>query len=252
MKSIRAQQKQHRSTPTGYHRTTTTNQHRLTPPLLHRLILDAYQSRRSSMCVEIFLMKKPPHDQTSLGERIGGIGRRGRGKGPRETKEKSLWRRLSHKNDKASEGKRKRNKEDELCISIARHLITVARQSITSIDRHLTVLIDTHISDSCRDCLKEPNLTSNTKLDTTACLGAWDVQEKYGDLEPFDMQNCTDASDFEVNQHPVADMPVLLKSSQSASREEAVEEMKDCRSMKQHWCRSTVMPEYGLSIFYDH
>ena len=57
---------------------------------------------------------------------------------------------------------------------------------------------------------------------------------------------------FEVNQHPVADvMSVVLKSRQSASREEVVEEMKDCRSMKQHWCRSTVMPEYGLSIFYD-
>ncbi|KAF3520635.1 hypothetical protein DY000_02059297 [Brassica cretica] len=42
----------------------------------------------------------------------------------------------------------------------------------------------------------------------------------------------------EVNQYPVADvMPVLLKSSQSATREEAVEEMKDCRSMKKHWCR---------------
>ncbi|KAF3576609.1 hypothetical protein DY000_02032673 [Brassica cretica] len=48
---------------------------------------------------------------------------------------------------------------------------------------------------------------------------------------------------FEVNQHPVADvMPILLKSGQSASREEVVEEMNDCRSMKQHWCRSTVMP----------
>ena len=57
---------------------------------------------------------------------------------------------------------------------------------------------------------------------------------------------------FEVNQHPVVEvMPVLLKSGQSASREEAVEEMKDCRSISQHWCRSTVMPEYGLSIFYD-
>ncbi|KAF3599822.1 hypothetical protein F2Q69_00036394 [Brassica cretica] len=57
---------------------------------------------------------------------------------------------------------------------------------------------------------------------------------------------------FEVNQHPVADvMPVLLKSGQSASQEKAVEEMKDCRSTTQHWCRSTVMPEYGLSIFYD-
>ncbi|KAF3563402.1 hypothetical protein DY000_02015890 [Brassica cretica] len=30
-------------------------------------------------------------------------------------------------------------------------------------------------------------------------------------------------------------MTVLLKGGQSASREEAVEEMKDCRSMKQHW-----------------
>ena len=34
---------------------------------------------------------------------------------------------------------------------------------------------------------------------------------------------------FEVNQLSVADViPVLLKSGQSASREEAVEEMKDC------------------------
>ncbi|KAF2549537.1 hypothetical protein F2Q70_00021751 [Brassica cretica] len=107
-------------------------------------------------------------------------------------------------------------------------------------------------------------------------------------LKPFEVQNCTDASDvylwmetfsplnlahelhrcvrclsmdgdlltvklspsfdrryifefafqlrqFEVNQHPVSEvMPVLLKSGQPASREEAVEEMKDCRS--------TVMP----------
>nr|VDD52254.1 unnamed protein product [Brassica oleracea] len=37
---------------------------------------------------------------------------------------------------------------------------------------------------------------------------------------------------FEVKQHPVAEViPVLLKRGQSASREEAVEEMKDCRSM---------------------
>ncbi|KAF3541686.1 hypothetical protein F2Q69_00021940 [Brassica cretica] len=57
---------------------------------------------------------------------------------------------------------------------------------------------------------------------------------------------------FEVNQHHVANvMPVLLKSSQYASQEEAVYEMKDCRSMLQHWCRSTVIPEYELSIFYD-
>ncbi|KAF3573560.1 hypothetical protein F2Q69_00059212 [Brassica cretica] len=48
---------------------------------------------------------------------------------------------------------------------------------------------------------------------------------------------------FEVNQHPVPDVIlVLLKSDQSASREKVVKEMKECRSMKQHWCRSTVMP----------
>ncbi|KAF2543647.1 hypothetical protein F2Q68_00031067 [Brassica cretica] len=38
-------------------------------------------------------------------------------------------------------------------------------------------------------------------------------------------------------------MPVLLKSGQSAAREEVVEEMKDTRSMKQHWCRSKVRRE---------
>ncbi|KAF2556859.1 hypothetical protein F2Q68_00015627 [Brassica cretica] len=47
-------------------------------------------------------------------------------------------------------------------------------------------------------------------------------------------------------------MPVLTKSGQSASQEEAVEEMKDCRSIKKHWCRSTMMPERGPSIFQDH
>ena len=37
---------------------------------------------------------------------------------------------------------------------------------------------------------------------------------------------------FEVNQHLIADvMPVLLMSGQSTLREEAFEEMKDCRSM---------------------
>ncbi|KAF2572701.1 hypothetical protein F2Q70_00001468 [Brassica cretica] len=43
---------------------------------------------------------------------------------------------------------------------------------------------------------------------------------------------------LEVNQHHVSEvMPVLLKSGQSASREEAVEEMKDCQSMVHPWCR---------------
>ncbi|KAF2542523.1 hypothetical protein F2Q68_00030318 [Brassica cretica] len=57
---------------------------------------------------------------------------------------------------------------------------------------------------------------------------------------------------FEINQHPVANvMPVLLKSGQSASREEVVEEMKDSRSILHHWCRSTVIPENRTSMFCD-
>ncbi|KAG5375436.1 hypothetical protein IGI04_040032, partial [Brassica rapa subsp. trilocularis] len=76
------------------------------------------------------------------------------------------------------------------------------------------------------------------------------VLEKYGDLKLFEVHNYTDASD--VNQQPIAEvMPVLLKSGQSASRDEAVEEMKDCRSMVHPCHRSTVMPEHGLSIIYE-
>ncbi|KAF2573644.1 hypothetical protein F2Q70_00003978 [Brassica cretica] len=57
---------------------------------------------------------------------------------------------------------------------------------------------------------------------------------------------------FEVNQHPIADViPVLLKSGQSASLEEVVEEIKDCRSMVHPCHRSTVIPERGPSIFQD-
>ena len=57
---------------------------------------------------------------------------------------------------------------------------------------------------------------------------------------------------FKVNQHSVANViPVLLKCGQSASREDAVEEMKGCRSTVHPWCRSTMTPEYGPSIFYD-
>ncbi|KAF2551363.1 hypothetical protein F2Q68_00033641 [Brassica cretica] len=48
----------------------------------------------------------------------------------------------------------------------------------------------------------------------------------------------------EVHQHPVAEiMFALLKSGQSVSREEAVEEMKGNRSMVKLWHRSTVFPE---------
>ena len=56
---------------------------------------------------------------------------------------------------------------------------------------------------------------------------------------------------FEVNLHPVSDvMPVLLKSGQSTSSEEAVEEMKQHRSTVYPWCRSLVIPEHGPSMFH--
>ncbi|KAF3560533.1 hypothetical protein DY000_02015754 [Brassica cretica] len=54
------------------------------------------------------------------------------------------------------------------------------------------------------------------------------------------------AMDGDFSTHLIAEvMPILLKSSQSASREEAVEEMKDYRSTVHHCRRSTVMPDYG-------
>ncbi|KAF3577176.1 hypothetical protein DY000_02032835 [Brassica cretica] len=108
---------------------------------------------------------------------------------------------------------------------------------------------------TCLDCLKEPKLTSNTKPDTTACLGAWytwhqilqtSLEELHrrvrclamdGDLTTvrFSFELAFQCHRFGVNQHPVAEvMPVLMKNGQSASQEEAVEEMKDCRSITQH------------------
>ena len=57
---------------------------------------------------------------------------------------------------------------------------------------------------------------------------------------------------FEVNQHSVAEvMPVLLKSGQSASREEAAEKRKPCRSMQLSARRSMEIPDRGPCIFYD-
>ena len=57
---------------------------------------------------------------------------------------------------------------------------------------------------------------------------------------------------FEVNQHPVAEvMPVLLKSGQSASREEAAEKRKPHRSMQHSARRSMEIPDRGPCIFYD-
>ena len=56
----------------------------------------------------------------------------------------------------------------------------------------------------------------------------------------------------QVNQHPVAEvMPVLLKSGQSASREEAAEKRKPRRSMQHSAHRSMEIPDCGPCIFYD-
>ena len=46
-------------------------------------------------------------------------------------------------------------------------------------------------------------------------------------------------------------MLVLLKSGTSASREEAVEEMNECRTTTETWCQSMVIPEEGPSLFHD-
>ena len=67
---------QHQSTVRSQHRPTTRPQHRSTLPLHRRSTLGAYQSRRSSMYVKILGMEIPLRDQTSLGGRRGGIGRR--------------------------------------------------------------------------------------------------------------------------------------------------------------------------------
>ncbi|KAF3517722.1 hypothetical protein DY000_02060789 [Brassica cretica] len=99
-------------------------------------------------------------------------------------------------------------------------------------------------------------LTSSQPFSTPI---VWLVKRRLIDhgFYPLSAMNCTDALDVlamygDLPTHSVTEViPVLLKTGQSASQKEAVEEMKDCRSMKQHWCRSTVMPEYGLSIFYD-
>ncbi|KAG5388685.1 hypothetical protein IGI04_030627 [Brassica rapa subsp. trilocularis] len=57
---------------------------------------------------------------------------------------------------------------------------------------------------------------------------------------------------YQVNQHPLAEvMPVLLKRSQSASREEAAEKRKPRRSMQHSARQSMEIPDCGPCIFYD-
>ncbi|KAF3515513.1 hypothetical protein DY000_02061608 [Brassica cretica] len=120
----------------------------------------------------------------------------------------------------------------------------IDKGSFKSIDRHLIVLVDTYI---------KVRLKVDSLIDHLPSLVRYLITQGVLPEDPhaFDLANF-ECHRFEVNQHTVAEvMPVLLKSGQSASQEEAVEEMKDYRSVLQHWCRSTVMPEYGLNIFYD-
>ncbi|KAF3609136.1 hypothetical protein DY000_02047550 [Brassica cretica] len=112
----------------------------------------------------------------------------------------------------------------------------VDQQSFKSIDRHFIVSIDTHINGRC--------LAMDGEFFTVKLSSSIDTR--------YSFELSFQCHWFEVNQHPIAKvMFVLLKSGQSASREEVVEEMKDCRSTVHPCRRSTVMPEYGLIIFYD-
>ncbi|WZZ53246.1 hypothetical protein YC2023_053353 [Brassica napus] len=55
---------------------------------------------------------------------------------------------------------------------------------------------------------------------------------------------------LEVNQHPITEViPGLLTSSQSATREEVIENIKECRSMQHCAYRSIGISECGPSIF---
>ncbi|KAG5415439.1 hypothetical protein IGI04_003006, partial [Brassica rapa subsp. trilocularis] len=95
-----------------------------------------------------------------------------------------------------------------------------------------------NIHASC-ESLKEPKLTSNLNQFNLLVFG-------------LGIQWIGFLFQFEVNQHPVAEvMSVLLKSGQSASREGAAEKRNICRSMQNSRHRSIWMPECGPSIFYD-
>ncbi|KAF3554195.1 hypothetical protein F2Q69_00015212 [Brassica cretica] len=168
--------------------------------------------------------------------------------------------------------KKKRSEEDEFARGSTGCAASIDRASLASTDRHLTVSIDraskvltaTYLCWSpliSKSGQKEVNRTwwqpplrpDSWKPDflDVDCNNAEVMILSFNSCESLLFSNlfqrdCPSVlleDKFEVNQHPVADvMPILLKSGQSASREEVVEEMKDCRSMKQHWCRSTVIP----------
>ncbi|KAF3589847.1 hypothetical protein F2Q69_00029531 [Brassica cretica] len=119
--------------------------------------------------------------------------------------------------------------------------------SATSIDCHFIVSIDTDISeqvefehDLVATTFKACFIRIPTKKNSNRTWWRHSsrfryVLEKYGDFGAFWGEElhrrvrCL-AMDGDLTTHPVAEvMPILLTSGQSASREETVEEMKDCR-----------------------
>uniref|UniRef100_A0A0D3CSV0 Uncharacterized protein n=1 Tax=Brassica oleracea var. oleracea TaxID=109376 RepID=A0A0D3CSV0_BRAOL len=258
-------------------------------------------------------MEIPPRDQTRLGERRGGIGRREKGSKVKKKVNSNDGTIAAPSDTVKGKGPSKTSLHED-----RRWLRSIDRQNITSIDRSPLNCVDRQSFKSIESPLncvcrhshqsQEPMLASNTKPDSTTCLGAWYTWDRFfkqvwkdfldvdcnilevmilnfKSCEPLLFSNlfqrdCSfvlledkqkgswtiwkkivilvsfgallsvelhtrsfeldfQCRRFEVNQYHVAEvMPVLLKSDQSASREEAVEEMKDYRSMKQHWCRS--------------
>ncbi|KAF3559789.1 hypothetical protein F2Q69_00013363 [Brassica cretica] len=133
-----------------------------------------------------------------------------------------------HISDQTVKGKNPRKMslpEDRrwLCIIDRQGIITsidrsplncVNRQSFKSIDRHLTVLVDTHIkvrTAPARQIYSYGWRPSTVRLSPSFATS-------------YNFALSFQCHWFEVNQHLVAEvMPVLLRSGQSASREEAVE-----------------------------
>uniref|UniRef100_A0A0D3DAM0 Uncharacterized protein n=1 Tax=Brassica oleracea var. oleracea TaxID=109376 RepID=A0A0D3DAM0_BRAOL len=189
-------------------------------------------------------------------ERRGGIGRRGK---------------------ESREIKKKVNCNDGTVAALSD---TVARKSsdtvAKNIERHCSKNIDRHCSRKS-GVTPSTDETMSTSIDITSSTTIYchfivsidtdiseqdflDVDCNIADVMILSFKSCEsllfsnlfqrDCPSVLLKDNQNADViHVLLKSGQSASREEAVEEMQDCRLMKQHWGRPTVISEYGLSIF---
>ncbi|KAF3493322.1 hypothetical protein DY000_02052295 [Brassica cretica] len=96
----------------------------------------------------------------------------------------------------------------------------VDRQSFKSIDRHLTVVVDTNIK-----VRRVRFIGMDGDIPTVRLSPSFDTRYRF--------ELAFQCHRFEVNQHHVAEvMPVLLRSGQSASQHEAVEKRNACRSMQ--------------------